>query len=79
VSAGPAPYRSCQSRRENASSLPSSYYGSPRVHAQLRPVRQGRLEVSVPAGAVKPEGTRIPVQDADAIPEQQPRLAAMPE
>ena len=29
---------------------------------------KGVLEVSVPAGAVKPEGTRIPVQDADAVP-----------
>ena len=29
---------------------------------------KGVLEVSVPAGAVKPEGTRIPVEDADACP-----------
>ena len=33
---------------------------------------KGVLEVSVPAGAVKPEGTRIPVEDADAVPEQPP-------
>jgi len=39
---------------------------------------KGVLEVSVPAGAVKPEGTRIPVEDADAMPEQPPDQAAMP-
>ena len=33
---------------------------------------KGVLEVSVPAGAVKPEGTRIPIEDADAVPEQPP-------
>ena len=36
---------------------------------------KGILEVSVPVPAVKPEGTRIPVQDVDAIPEQPPDLA----
>ena len=36
---------------------------------------KGVLEVSVPAGAVKSEGTRIPVEDADAIPEQPPDQA----
>ena len=40
---------------------------------------KGVLEVSVPAGAVKPEGTRIPIQDTDAMPEQPPDQAAMPE
>ena len=39
---------------------------------------KGVLEVSVPAGAVKPEGTRIPVEDADAVPGQPPDRAAMP-
>ncbi len=36
---------------------------------------KGVLEVSVPAAAVKPEGTRIPVEDADAMPEQPPDQA----
>ena len=36
---------------------------------------KGVLEVTVPAGAVKPEGTRIPVEDADAMPEQPPDQA----
>ena len=31
---------------------------------------KGVLEVSVPAREVRPEGTRIPVENADAIPEQ---------
>ena len=34
----------------------------------------GVLEVSVPV-VVKPEGTRIPIQDADAMPEQPPDQA----
>ena len=33
---------------------------------------KGVLEVSVPVPVVKPEGTRIPVEDADAMPEQPP-------
>ena len=40
---------------------------------------KGVLEVSVPVKAVKPEGTRIPVEDADAMPEQPPDRAAVPE
>jgi predicted unusual protein kinase regulating ubiquinone biosynthesis (AarF/ABC1/UbiB family)/HSP20 family molecular chaperone IbpA len=36
---------------------------------------KGVLEVSVPVGVVKPEGTRIPVQDADAMPGQPPDQA----
>ena len=36
---------------------------------------KGVLEVGVPVRAVKPEGTRIPVEDADAVPEQQPDQA----
>ena len=36
---------------------------------------KGVLEVSVPVREVKPEGTRIPIQDADAIPEQPPDQA----
>jgi predicted unusual protein kinase regulating ubiquinone biosynthesis (AarF/ABC1/UbiB family)/HSP20 family molecular chaperone IbpA len=39
---------------------------------------KGVLEVSVPVRAVKPEGTRIPVEDADAMPEQPLDRAAMP-
>ena len=39
---------------------------------------KGVLEVSVPVRAVKPEGTRIPIEDADAMPEQPPDRAAMP-
>ena len=39
---------------------------------------KGVLEVSVPVEAVKPEGTRITVKDADAMPEQPPDRAAMP-
>ena len=35
---------------------------------------KGVLEVSVPV-MVKPEGTRIPIQDADAMPEQPPDQA----
>jgi predicted unusual protein kinase regulating ubiquinone biosynthesis (AarF/ABC1/UbiB family)/HSP20 family molecular chaperone IbpA len=31
---------------------------------------KGVLEVSVPVRAIRPEGTRIPVEDADAVPEQ---------
>ena len=33
---------------------------------------KGVLQVSVPVSGVQPEGTRIPIQDADAIPEQPP-------
>ena len=33
---------------------------------------KGVLEVSVPVRAVKPEGTRIPIENADAVPEQPP-------
>ena len=33
---------------------------------------KGVLEVSVPVRAVKPEGTRIPVENADAMPDRQP-------
>ena len=40
---------------------------------------KGVLEVSVPVEAVKPEGTRITVKDADAMPEQPLDRAAMPE
>jgi HSP20 family protein len=40
---------------------------------------KGVLEVSVPVEAVKPEGTRIIVKDADAMPEQPFDRAAMPE
>ena len=39
---------------------------------------KGVLEVSVPAAAVKPEGTRIPIENADAMPEQPPDQAAIP-
>ena len=39
---------------------------------------KGVLEVSVPVRAVKPEGTRIPVEDADAVPGQPPDRAAVP-
>ena len=40
---------------------------------------KGVLEVSVPVRVIKPEGTRIPVEDADAVPGQAPDRAAMPE
>ena len=40
---------------------------------------KGVLEVSVPVEAVKPDGTRITVENADAIPEQPPDRAAVPE
>ena len=33
---------------------------------------KGVLEVSVPVRAVKPEGTQIPVENADAVPDQPP-------
>ena len=36
---------------------------------------KGVLEVSVPVREVKQEGTRIPIQDADAMPEQPPDQA----
>ena len=36
---------------------------------------KGVLEVSVPVREVRPEGTRIPIQDADAMPEQPPDQA----
>ena len=36
---------------------------------------KGVLEVSVPVREVKPEGTRIPVENADAMPEQPPDQA----
>ncbi len=36
---------------------------------------KGVLEVTVPVLVVKPEGTRIPIQDADAVPEQPPDQA----
>ena len=39
---------------------------------------KGVLEVSVPARVIKPEGTRIPVEDADAVPEQPPGHAGQP-
>jgi HSP20 family protein len=35
----------------------------------------GVLEVSVPFREVKPEGTRIPIENADAVPEQPPEQA----
>ena len=35
----------------------------------------GVLEVSVPVREVKPEGTRIPIENADAVPEQPPDQA----
>jgi HSP20 family protein len=38
---------------------------------------KGVLEVSVPVEAVKPEGTRITIKDADAMPEQPPDRARM--
>ena len=42
---------------------------------------KGVLEVSVPLRVVKPEGTRIPIQDADAMPDQadEPALQALPD
>ena len=36
---------------------------------------KGVLEVSVPVREVKPEGTRIPIENADAVPEQPPDQA----
>ena len=36
---------------------------------------KGVLEVSVPVSVVKPEGTRIPIENANAIPEQPPDQA----
>ncbi len=36
---------------------------------------KGVLEVSVPVRVITPEGTRIPVENADAMPEQQPDQA----
>jgi predicted unusual protein kinase regulating ubiquinone biosynthesis (AarF/ABC1/UbiB family)/HSP20 family molecular chaperone IbpA len=36
---------------------------------------KGVLEVSVPVGEVKPTGTQIPIENADAMPEHQPDLA----
>jgi hypothetical protein len=36
---------------------------------------RGVLEVSAPVRAIKPEGTRIPVQDADVTPGQLPDRA----
>jgi HSP20 family protein len=36
---------------------------------------KGVLEVSVPVQAVKPEGTRIPVENADTMPDRQPDQA----
>jgi HSP20 family protein len=33
---------------------------------------KGVLEISIPVGVVKPEGTRIPIVNADAMPEQPP-------
>ncbi|MGO9193233.1 MAG: Hsp20/alpha crystallin family protein, partial [Streptosporangiaceae bacterium] len=36
---------------------------------------RGVLEVSVPVPAVEQEGTRIPIEDADAMPEQPPDQA----
>jgi predicted unusual protein kinase regulating ubiquinone biosynthesis (AarF/ABC1/UbiB family)/HSP20 family molecular chaperone IbpA len=48
-----------------------------RVDAADVTARYGRgvLEVSVPVREVKPESTRIPVEDADAVPEQPPDQA----
>jgi HSP20 family molecular chaperone IbpA len=36
---------------------------------------KGVLEVSVPVQAVKPEGTQIPIENADAVPDQAPDQA----
>ena len=36
---------------------------------------KGVLEISIPVGAVKPEGTRIPIANADATPEHPPGQA----
>ena len=39
---------------------------------------KGVLEVTVPVRVIKPEGTRIPVEDADAVPEQPPGQPGQP-
>ncbi len=39
---------------------------------------KGVLEVSVPVRGIRPEGTRIPVEDAGTVPGQPPDQAAMP-
>ena len=39
---------------------------------------KGVLEVSVPVRVIKPEGTRIPVEDAEAVPEQPPGQPGQP-
>ena len=36
---------------------------------------KGVLEVSVPVRVVRPEGTRIPIENADAMPDRQPDQA----
>jgi HSP20 family protein len=36
---------------------------------------KGVLEITIPVGAVKPEGTRIPIANADATPEHPPGQA----
>ena len=36
---------------------------------------KGVLEISIPVGVAKPEGTRIPIAYTDAMPEQPPDLA----
>jgi len=54
--------------------LPGSNSGSAGPHVTARYDR-GVLEVSVPVPVVKQEGTRIPIEDADAMPEQPPDQA----
>ena len=39
---------------------------------------KGVLEVTVPVRVIKPEGTRIPVEDTDAVPEQPPGQPGQP-
>jgi HSP20 family protein len=39
---------------------------------------KGVLEVTVPVREVKPEGTRIPIEDADAVPGQPPGQPGKP-
>ena len=72
-------------RQDNGPNRSEFRYGSlaraVRLPARVNPAdvtaryNKGVLEVSVPLCDVRPEGTQIPVENADAVPDQQPDQA----
>ena len=77
--------RAARRQQDNGPNTSEFRYGSlaraVRLPARVDPADvtarydKGVLEVSVPARAVRPEGTQIPVEYEDAVPEQPPDQA----